>query len=129
MAGFTFVDSTKYGSHVRAARGTHKKATCNDAFKKVSSRTALLNKALGPPYHFFKDRYYPFMNGVVWSQMQSRARRSEKDDLLSLMMTMEGLELNQRYSFANLVVDPDVTVTYSGQMIYVDFGAKAHPAF
>ena len=35
--GITFVKSPTYGDHVRAARGTHKKAKVNAAFKAQSS--------------------------------------------------------------------------------------------
>ncbi len=129
LGGLVFVHSTKYDKHVRAARGTFKKAPCNKVLRKNASVTALLNAAVSPVYHFFKSYYSPFMTGQVWPELLRCVRRSEKTDLLSLMMTIEGLELNERYTFAKLVTNVDVTVTSHMQKISVDIGAKTHPVF
>ena len=35
VGDYTFVKNARYGDHIRAKRGTHKKAELNDAFKEA----------------------------------------------------------------------------------------------
>ena len=86
--GITFVKSPTYGDHVRAARGTHKKAKVNAAFKAQSKTLVKANvpaQILRNAINLYrKDFHY----GQLWQ------------DLVSL--TKDVLEKNGKFDFADL---------------------------
>ncbi len=129
LGGLVFVNNIKHGKYVRAARGTFKKAKCNHVLKVNSSRTALLNAAASPLYHFLKAQFTPFFNGNLWPDLLSRMRGAEKNDMVSLMMTLEGLELHERYKFDKLAANLKVTVSAAGKKILVAVSSPMHPVF
>ena len=59
--GITFVKSPTYGDHVRAARGTHKKAKVNAAFKKQSKKLVKANH----PAQILRNAIDPYRNDSV----------------------------------------------------------------
>src|SRR5690349_8458290 len=67
--GKIIVNSNTWGTHERYARGTHKPAPVNDAFKKASSMlhqanryASLINSAIKPFNRDIKD-------GTLWSRL------------------------------------------------------------
>src|SRR5687768_15508342 len=74
----TFVKSKAYGYHVRAARGTHKKAEVNQALKDSAERLASGNV----PAKILRDAfaiYYPDLKGsLLWRRLLRLFRKQLK---------------------------------------------------
>ncbi len=129
LGGLTYIRSSKYGNHVRAARGTFTKTGCNDVLSKNAGRTGLLNAAMSPVYQFLKTYYSGCTGNELWPEMLRRARLADANDLLSLMLQLEKLELHPRYPFAKPVHNLQLAVQNRQQKILVDFTASFHPVF
>src|SRR5688500_14469423 len=71
VEGFTFVKSPTYGDHVRAARGTRKKAKLNAACQAQSKKLVKSNV----PAKIIKDAINPyrrdFYHGPLWQKLVS----------------------------------------------------------
>lgn len=64
----TRVNSNTWGDHIRAARGTYKKAELNDGFRKSGAETKIANMLAKT----IKDLYLPYMQDFKDSMMWSR---------------------------------------------------------
>lgn len=98
--GMTFVKSPTYGDHVRAARGTHKKAKVNAAFKKQSKKLVKVNV----PAQILRNAIEPYRKDFHYGQLWQK--------LVSL--TNEALGENGKFDFASLKpfeIHPDHPLT------------------
>ncbi|MEJ1241970.1 hypothetical protein WBG78_27740 [Chryseolinea sp. T2] len=67
----TQVNSKTWGEHLRAARGTYKKAELNDAFKKSAAETPIANILAKTIKDLFLPHMNDFKDGRMWSRMLS----------------------------------------------------------
>ena len=128
--GITFVKSAKYGDHIRAPRGTHKKAVLNPAWKRQSKRTLRAN---GPaqifqnairPYH--KD----FYDGSMWSRFLSHVLQHLGDEQSFDFSTLKPFEIHKGYPlhrFFNLQTNTRVAADRS--VLDVEVSYDTHPIF
>ena len=69
--GITFVKSKTYGDHIRAPRGTYKKAEVNAAFKKQSKKLVKANV----PAQILRNALNPYRSdfryGFLWQDLVS----------------------------------------------------------
>lgn len=127
---FTFVKSRRYGDHIRAKRGTHKKAKLNESFK-------LQNKKLpGANLHakIFKDAIEPFRPGLIDGSMWSRLVKlfMEQFDVHGKFdfVRMEPFEVHHRYTFNSLLkTDPEIRIDKKKSVIDVSLPYDTPPRF
>jgi hypothetical protein len=100
--GLTFVKSPTYGDHVRAARGTHKKAKVNAAFKKQSKKlmkanvpAQILRNAINP---YRRDFYYGPLSWELVSMTNEALGTDGKLDFANL----KPFEINPKYPLSRL---------------------------
>ena len=127
----TFVQSTTYGDHVRAKRGTYKPATINDALKRESS---ILLKA-NVPAKIIKDSIdlyrSPFMKGgSLWPRLVSLFRKQFKETGKFDFTKLDRFEIYADQPFARLLyVDPKITVNPKKSALHVNVNFVKHPNF
>lgn len=73
--GLTFVKSTKYGDHIRAARGTRKKAKLNKACQEQSKKLVKSNT----PAKIIKDAIDPYRDDFRYGQLWQDLVRTTND--------------------------------------------------
>ncbi len=108
------VKSRAYGEHTRAARGTKTPVGLNEAFAKYNTRTVMVNSTAKRVHDFLKDCGNGFKEAMLWQIMLSRMRKANTDDILLLLKSLEGMELNSRYPLSRFA-HPFVFVQKSWQ--------------
>ena len=68
--GITFVKSPTYGNHTRAARGTHKKAKVNAAFKRQSKKLLKANV----PAQILRNAINPYRQDFLYGSLVAGSR-------------------------------------------------------
>jgi hypothetical protein len=126
----TFVKSRTYGDHIRAARGTHKKAEVNDAFKKESESLLSANV----PAKIFKDAIEPyrddFKGGLLWQRLVSMFRKQLRDHGSFDFSNMEPFEIHTDYPFERfLSVRPKIKLDPKKSLLHVYVVYDKHPRF
>ncbi len=129
LGGLVFVKSRKYGDHVRTARGSFTKAKCNSVLKKNASRSAIITATASPVYQYLKTTYRGFIESSVWGSVLGRMLRADKNDPLSLLQTLEGLDLHTRHPFEKLVKNMELTVSAKAKQMLVTVETTRHPYF
>lgn len=130
IAGITFVNSRAYGKHIRAARGTYKKAKLNPAFKKQSKRLISANR----PAKIFQDaiaRYrYGLERGPMWSNLISDFNQQLVDYGTFDFSKLEPFEIHPRYPFERfLIIQPDIKINKSKSELNLSASYGKHPKF
>lgn len=125
----TFVESKAYGSHTRAPRGTHKEAECNETLTRNYKRTSVLNAAGSPVNRALKQACGNFIQRNLWEKILSRMRTCKSNEVVELLGTLEGLELNECYALKRFG-DPVRTEVKKGQKnLEVLLHRTEHPLF
>lgn len=101
--GITHVNSRTYGEHVRAARGTHKPAEINQAFKKSASDMVISNL----PAKMIKDALAPlrenFGGGMLWQELVSLFKKQYKTEGAFDFTALNKCDVHKRYPLTRLV--------------------------
>jgi len=101
--GITHVNSRAYGEHVRAARGTHKPADINKAFKKSASDMVVSNL----PAKMIKDALVPlrgnFGGGMLWQELVSLFKKQYKTDGAFDFTALNKCEIHKNYPLSRLI--------------------------
>jgi hypothetical protein len=130
FGGITFVKSPTYGDHIRAARGTHKKAQVNDAFKKASARLLSANI----PAKIIKDAIDPYrsdlMGGLLWQRLVSMFRKQLMNHGAFDFSNIEPFEIHADYPLERfLTLQPSITFDRKKYVLQVDIRYDRHPKF
>jgi hypothetical protein len=121
LAGLTFVRSTVNGDHVRAKRGTYKKATLNAALKKSSAKL----KDANVPAKIFKDAIEPYRgylkDGTLWQRLLSSFRVQMKENATPDFQVLTGIEIHSRYKLERfLQLRPAISTDSKKTLLEVD---------
>lgn len=130
IAGLTFVNSATYGEHVRAARGTYKKAQLNEAFKKQSKKLVKSNV----PAKIIKDAIDPyrkdFYDGSLWPRLVSMTNELFGDDGSFDLAKLKPFEIHAGYPLHRLLsLQTNTKVDRKGSKLQVGLSYDMHPAF
>lgn len=105
----THVQSKTYGKHVRAARGTHKPAVINAAFKKAASEMSLSNL----PAKLIKDALEPFRKdfkgGLLWQKLVSLFMMQYKVSGGFNFSELQNWEIHKEYPLSRLLRFSSIT--------------------
>ena len=130
VGDYTFVKSAKYGDHIRAKRGTHKKAKLNEAFKKQTQ------KVPGANLHakIFKDAIDPYReklkDGTMWSRLISMFMQQFDVHGKFDFGRMEPFEIHRKYTFENLFKsEPTITINKKESALQISLLYNKHPSF
>lgn len=117
---FTFVKSLKYGNHIRAKRGTHKKAKLNKSFK------LQIKKLPGANLHakIFKDAIDPFRahfkDWTMWSRLVKLFMEHFDVHGKFDFTRMEPFEIHHLHTFNSLIkTDPEISIDKKKSVINV----------
>ncbi len=91
------VKSHAYGVHTRASRGSQTPVKLNDAFREHVSKTAAVNGTAKRVHDLLKVAGAGFKEAMLWQKMLSRMRKGASDSVEDLLITLEGMELNEKY--------------------------------
>ena len=109
--GMTLVRSRVYGDHVRAKRGTYKKARLNEALKKGSVFIGEANAAA----KLFKDAVDPYRKRLIdnslWPNLLSMFRRQQTKTGCVDFSQLEPFEFHNRYTLHKLL-PVDAVISY-----------------
>jgi hypothetical protein len=129
FAGLTFVKSRTYGDHVRAKRGTQKRAKVNKAFEQESKTLLSANV----PAKIFKDAIDPYRDrkgGLLWQRLVSLFRKQHKDQGSFDFSKIERFEVDTDYPFERLLhVQPTIKSEKEKSILHVDIRYASHPRF
>lgn len=122
--GLTFVKSPTYGDHVRAARGTRKKAELNAACQEQSKKLVKSNV----PAKIIKGAINPyrkdFYHGQLWQKLVSLTNDLLENDAVFDFSRLEPFEIHIKYPldrFGNITTDTAVDPTLSKLRVTVTF--------
>jgi hypothetical protein len=125
----TFVNSKAYRAHVRAPRGTYRKAKCNAALTRNFQRTAVLVRTAKPVFEALKETGKDCRESFLWQHIMSRFRKCESNQPVRLLQMLEGLELNRKYPLLPLFDGSlKVTTVTEEKKILVTITADCHPS-
>lgn len=101
--GMTLVRSRAYGDHVRAKRGTYKKAKLNPALKKATVLVSEANAAA----KLFRDAIEPFRKHLIekslWPNLLSMFRRQQAKIGTVDFSQLKPFEIHTRYTLHKLL--------------------------
>jgi len=101
--GTTHVNSKAYGEHVRAARGTHKEAALNHAFKKSADDLMLSNL----PAKIINDALAPLRQnlggGMLWQEFVSLFKKQYRDKGVFDFTALTKWEVHKSYPLSRLI--------------------------
>jgi hypothetical protein len=125
----TYVRSKQYGNHVRAKRGTYKKAVLNDAFKKqakaigkISAVAKIIKGALDPYRQDLRD-------SKLWPRLIAAMHKLGKSGTFDLSK-MEPLEVNDNYRVDRFFTLTTTTaVDKAHALLRVTFAVDGRPIF
>ncbi len=130
IAGITFVRSPTYGDHVRAKRGTYKKAKVNDALKQESKTLVSANI----PAKIFKDAIDPYRSnitgGTLWRRLVSMFGKQLKNTGAFDFGKIGRFEIDADQPFDRfLVIQPTIKVAKEKPLLHVHVEYDQHPRF
>lgn len=126
----TFVDSKKYGRHVRSPRGTYKKAKVNHVLADNAKKTDLINSTAKVIHDHIKSIAGSFKQSDLWQdQLLSRMRKVNSTVLPDLLASVQGLEINGSYPLNRLMNLPSLELTINKSTLCLDMTFLGHPDF
>jgi hypothetical protein len=130
VAGLTSVESQRYEKHIRAARGTHKKAKLNSVFQLNNMKAKKVAGFGSPLLKQFKSLERGFAGGDLWSRMNGRMLKAKSTSINDLLESLNGLEVHERYSLSQLFVTlPTVEVSDEGAALNIAVEFLSAPEF
>lgn len=104
------VKSLAYGVHTRAARGSKTPVAINDVLKENVAKTAIINSTAKRVHDLLKHCGQGFKEAMLWQVMLSRMRKAASMNMLDLLLTLKGMELNSKYPLKRFANVPFVKV-------------------
>jgi hypothetical protein len=130
IAGLSFVNSKTYGAHVRAARGTHKKATINEVLQGNVEKAKTVTTIGSPVLRAMKELEKGFASGDLWARMMRQMLRTKSTLVSDLFESIQGMEVNERYSFGTLFpVLPGFEFSFKKNQLFVEMELLSHARF
>lgn len=130
IAGLSFVQSKAYGPHVRAARGTHKEAKLNSVLQNNADRAKAVTSSGSAILKQLKTLETGFASGDLWSRMTARMFKAKSMQVMDLLETFEGMELNERYPFAKLFAAlPAIEAVIKKKRLILELEFLSHACF
>ena len=96
-AGKVVVKSRTYGVHERAARGSKTPVAINEVLQKNVAKTVVVTGVAKRVHDLLKICGEHFKETMLWQEMLGRMRKAASDDMMGLLMTLKGMELNGKY--------------------------------
>src|SRR5687768_4853197 len=128
--GMTFVKSPTYGDHIRAARGTRKKAELNAACQEQSKKLVKSNV----PAKIIKGAINPyrqdFYHGPLWQKLVSLTNDLMENDAIFDFSRLHPFEIHIKYPLdrlANITTNTTVDPTLSKLQVTMTF--ETSPVF
>jgi hypothetical protein len=130
IGGLTFVNSSAYGDHVRARRGTYKPAVVNARLKQEGKMTVMANV----PAKIFKDAIDPyrgqFVGGTLWSRLVSFFRKQIKTEGTFDFSKLKRFEIHERYPLDSFIsAHSTVSTNKKKSKLEVEIRYNHHPQF
>ena len=130
VLGITFVNSTAYGKHIRAARGTYTPVEVNEAFKATSKQLISANL----PAKMIKDAIDPyridFVHGMLWQRLVSIFRKQYKENGAFDFKALKDFEIHSEFPLTRLVTfQSTVSFDFLQSQIMVTLDFENHPDF
>lgn len=128
--GITFVKSPTYGDHVRAARGTHKKAKVNAAFEKQGQKLVKANV----PARILKIAIDPyrqdFRYGQLWQDLVSMTNEALGEDGNFDFANLKPFDLHRKHKLDRVLnLETDAVVDAARSTLQVTLSCKKPPTF
>jgi hypothetical protein len=128
--GVTCVDSQRYEKHIRAARGTHKKAKLNSVFQSNNIKAKKVAQFASPLLKQFKRFERGFAGGDLWSRINGRMLKAKSTSINDLMESLNGLDMHERYPLSGVFPTmPTVDVSSDGAELSIDITFLSTPEF
>ena len=121
------VYSRAYGVHTRAARGSKTPATLNAAMTEHARKTAKINSVAKRVHDLLKLCSPGFKESMLWQVMLSRMRKAATDKTTNLLVTLKGLELNEKYPLQRFITSPQLTIETGKNKWVVSFKQTMAP--
>jgi hypothetical protein len=130
IGALTFVNSSAYGEHVRARRGTYKPALVNASLKREGKMIVMANI----PAKIFKDAIdpyrAPFLGGTLWSRLVSFFRKQLKTEGKFDFSKLKHFEIQERYPLDSFInVHSTVSANKKTAKLKVEVRYDHHPKF
>lgn len=121
------VKSRAYGEHMRAARGSKTPVALNKVMQEQVKKTAVINKAAKRVHDLLKQCRQPFKEKMLWQVMLGRMRKAETPDLLPLLTTLTGMELNSQYPLSRFAYPTLSPAEWNGtDCVLTLYGSQPH---
>jgi hypothetical protein len=126
----TFVKSRTYGKHIRARRGTHKKAEVNASLKESSGKLIGANVAAKIVNDAISEHRAGLKGGQFWQALVSVFKRQlEKNGSIDFAK-VPTLEIHKRYKLERFItVDTKISVGPITHSLVVGISYPVHPDF
>ena len=126
----TFVKSPTYGYHVRAARGTHKKAKLNRACQEQSKKLVKANL----PAQILRNAINPyrqdFRYGPLWQDLVSMTNHALGENGTFDFSKLEPFEIHPKYPLGRILsLTTTATVDPTRSNLQVTLSCEAPPTF
>ncbi|HEU5147935.1 MAG TPA: hypothetical protein VFT90_14515 [Chryseosolibacter sp.] len=128
--GLTFVKSSKYGDHIRAARGTRKKAKLNKACQEQSKKLVKSNT----PAKIIKDAIDPYRDdfryGQLWQDLVRMTNKAMGKGADFDFSRLEPFEFDPKHRLDRLfTIDSTTNVDQKSSRLHVTLSSDARPIF
>jgi|SRR5688500_7380349 len=130
VGDYTFVKSRRYGDHIRAKRGTHKKAKLNKSFKEQ------IKKIPGANLHakIFKDAINPYRrkweDGTMWNRLISMFMKQFDVHGAFDFSKLEPFEIHDHYTLEKLInMESEIGPDKKRSRLHVNLSYVMHPVF
>ncbi len=91
------VKSRAYGEHTRAARGSKVPLSINKVLQENVKKTAAINNTAKRVHDLLKHCGEHFKEAMLWQVMLGNMRKAASMDVVDLLTTLKGMELNSTY--------------------------------
>ena len=120
MHDVVYVNSSTYGKHTRAARGSKTPAVVNNILATYAAKTSALNVAAKSVYDVLKLYSEGFREGQLWQHILSRMRKAASMNFEDLLYSLDGLEINSRYALKRFGSVPMLTIQAGRKEVLIE---------
>ena len=122
------VQSGRYGSHIRAVRGSVKPAPINDVLLAQAENTASVNQAAKQVHDLLKQYSGAFKESHLWQALLSRMRKAVAAKPFDRLMGVKGLEVNSKYPLERFGQVPAVAVEVTSKNMRITVNSNDKPS-
>ena len=123
----TFVNSKRYKPHARSRRGTYKEARVNAVLHSQSTIAKAITATGSPILKQLKAVESGFASADLWQRMMALMLKTRCTDKAKLLDAVQGLELNERYSFSKFFAAmPSLSFSVKKSKLLVEMKLLSH---